>query len=161
MSKKNKRLPYLKFAEDYDDPYRSEYPNYSYCTECGIAYIDKNWKLDVDNSLKKNPIVCPACRKIKDNYFEGILYISGNFYKNHKDEIINLIKNEEHRQRLRTALPRIGKIEENEDGMVIYTTNDKLAYRLGKALFKAYKGDLSIKWSDNNIFTRVYWERDE
>lgn len=156
---KFKSLPYIKFFDFHDDPYRSEFPNYSYCTQCNITYVDKHWKLKAKPEEMKNPIICPACKKIKDGYFEGILCIKGEFAKIHKDEIMNLLKNEEQKQRTKTALPRIGKIEEKDDMIIVYTTNDKLAYRFGKALFQAYKGDLSIKWSDGNIFTRVYWER--
>ncbi|KAA0258364.1 hypothetical protein FHQ18_04175 [Deferribacter autotrophicus] len=158
---KIKMLSYLKFTEDSDDPYRCEYPNNSYCTECDIVYIDKNWKLKADNEFKKNPIVCPACKKIKEEYYEGILYLKGNFVLGRKDEILNLIRNEEKKQRARTALSKIGKIVENAEEIVVYTTNDRLAYRIGKALFKAYKGELTIRWSDDNIFTRVYWERND
>lgn len=156
---KFKTLPYIRFSSDFDDPYRTDFPNYSYCTECKIAYIDKHWKLNADTKLLKNPIICPACRKIKDGYFQGILQLKGEFVKKHKDEIMNLLKNEEQKQRTKNSLSRIGKIEEQNGTTTIYTTDDRLAYRLGKAVFQAYKGDLAIKWSEGNIFTRVYWER--
>jgi len=156
---KFKELPYINFASDFDDPYRSEYPDYSYCTQCGIGYIGKHWKLNPEKKFKKNPIICPACKKINDGYFEGILFIKGRFSQDHKEEILNLLKNEEKKLRARSLLPKIGKIEESNGAITVYTTDDKLAYRLGKAIYQAYKGEISIKWSEGNHFTRVYWER--
>ena len=158
---KKKSLPYIKFLEDEEDPYRVELEDGSYCKECGITYINKNWKLSAPDNYKKKQIICPACKKIKDNYYLGILELKGTFLKEHKEEIKNILKNEENRQRSKNALPRIGKIEEPADDiMIVYTTSVRLAYRLGKAVYSACKGDLTIKWSDGEHFTRVYWSRD-
>lgn len=158
---KKRRIPYIRFLEDEDDPYRVELEDGSYCTECGIVYINKNWKLNALEKFKKKPIICPACKKIKEDYYLGILELKGNFLKEHKEEIRNILKNEEERQRAKNALPRIGKIEETEDErLIVYTTSVRLAYRLGKAVYNACKGDLTIKWSDGEHFTRVYWSRD-
>ena len=158
---RKKSIPYIKFLEDEDDPYRVELEDGSYCTECGISYINKNWKLNALEKYKKKAIICPACKKIKENYYLGILELKGSFLQEHKEEIRNILKNEEERQRAKNALPRIGKIEETEDGkLIVYTTSVRLAYRLGKAVYNACKGDLTIKWSDGEHFTRVYWNRD-
>lgn len=158
---RKKSIPYIRFLEDEDDPYRVELEDGSYCTECGISYINKNWKLNALEKYKKKAIICPACKKIKENYYLGILESKGSFLQEHKEEIRNILKNEEERQRAKNALPRIGKIEETEDGkLIVYTTSVRLAYRLGKAVYNACKGDLTIKWSDGEHFTRVYWNRD-
>lgn len=157
---RKKSLPYIKFSEEEDDPYRAEFDDGSFCTECGIAYINKNWKLDAPDSYKKKSIICPACKKIKEQYYLGVLELKGKFLQEHKQEILNILKNEEARQRAKNALPRIAKIEEVDDALIVYTTSVRLAFRLGKAVYNACKGDLTIKWSDGEHFTRVYWSRD-
>jgi hypothetical protein len=158
---RKKSIPYIKFLEDEDDPYRAEFEDGSCCSECGIVYVNKNWKLYAPQSLKKKTVICPACKKIKEQYYLGILELKGAFLQEHKQEIMNILKNEEERQRAKNALPRIGKIEESDGGkLIVYTTSVRLAYRLGKAVYNACKGDLTIKWSDGEHFTRVYWNRD-
>jgi NMD protein affecting ribosome stability and mRNA decay len=122
--RKIKSLPYIKFSEDKDDPYRiDKRPDGAYCEQCGIVYIDKNWKLKAIEREKKVPIICPACRKINDKYYMGVLTISGEFLKEHKDEIINLIKNEEKKLRSKNSLPRIALIEELNGAIVVNTTS--------------------------------------
>jgi len=56
----------------------------SYCTECGILYTNKNWKLNASEEYKKKPIICPACKKIKEDYYLGILELKGDFLKSIK-----------------------------------------------------------------------------
>ena len=50
-------------------------------------------------------------------------------------------------------------METIQDGIEITTTNEKLAQRIGKALHKAYSGDVAYKWSDPKI-ARVNWHRE-
>ena len=155
-------LPSLKLLKEPDDPYRLDIPDKSYCTQCGLGYVNRSWKFDVDKSKMKHKIVCPACRKINDKYFLGILTIKGAFLNEHKDEILSLIHNEEKKHRSKNALQRIGETSYEKDGsIIISTTNVRLAYRIGRALYKAYRGILTIKWSGNNIFIRVYWTRND
>ena len=48
---------------------------------------------------------------------------------------------------------------EGDDKLVVETTTEKLAQHLGRAVYKAYKGDLSFQWGEPNRFVRVYWSR--
>jgi len=72
---------------------------------------------------------------------------------------MRLINNEVERARGLNPLHQIIDIYEEEDKTVIETTTDQLAQRLGRALYKAYKGDLEFKWSKGNKLVRVYWSR--
>ncbi len=40
-------------------------------------------------------VICPACQKINDGFPSGIITLSGEFLKPHKDEILQLIRKEE------------------------------------------------------------------
>ncbi|MGQ9921977.1 MAG: BCAM0308 family protein, partial [Desulfobacca sp.] len=48
---------------------------------------------------------------------------------------------------------------EGNNRLIVETTTEKLAQRLGKAVYRAYKGDLDFRWSHMNKFVRVYWSR--
>ena len=57
-------------------------------------------------------------------------------------------------------LERVMSIIENGYGnIVISTTNEKLAQRLGRAIKKAFHGDVTYQWSHDNKLARVEWVR--
>jgi hypothetical protein len=150
-----------------EDPYQpAEGQEASLCTNCQAIYQNKRWFFDdklagkLAGTDKVKEVICPTCRKIKDHYSEGVLTLSGEFFKEHKDEIITLLKNEAERVAGRSVDDRIITMtEEGKDRLVIETTTEKLAQHLGRAVYRAYKGELEFRWSEVNKFVRVYWSR--
>ncbi len=129
------------------------------CPECGLVFMDGKWKKAEPPSEYEQQL-CPACRRIKDSYFGGILYLKSDLLKTKKDEILNLIKNKEASAMKSNPLRRIGRIEQpSEDEMIVYTTFEHLATSLGKAIKRAYKGELTIQYRDGEKAARVYWEK--
>jgi hypothetical protein len=105
-------------------------------------------------------IVCPACLKIRDNFPGGIVTLKGDYVLPHKQNLMNLVKNEEARARGFNPLERVMSVKENGFGsIVISTTNEKLAQRLGRAIKKAFHGEVAYHWSHDNKLARVDWER--
>jgi NMD protein affecting ribosome stability and mRNA decay len=149
------------------DPYQPEEgQEASICTVCNALYQSKRWFFDeklsrkLAGTPKVREVTCPTCRKVKDKYAEGILTLSGDFFKERKEEIITLLKNEAARVGARSVNDRIIQMtEEGKNKMVVETTTDKLAQHLGRAIYRAYKGELDFKWSEVNKFVRVYWSR--
>jgi NMD protein affecting ribosome stability and mRNA decay len=138
----------------------------SVCEECYAVYRNKRWYADpaLYEKMKKNPetldVVCPACLKIHDNFPGGIVTLRGGYLEEHKQEVMNLIRNEEDRARGFNPLERVMSIQEKEAGkLVVSTTNEKLAQRIGKAIKKAFHGAVSYNWSHDNKLVRVNWER--
>jgi hypothetical protein len=151
-----------------DDPYElQEGMEAAYCHQCHVVYQNKRWFFDENlyNQLKGSEqvqeVICPACRKINDRYPQGYLTLSGEFFVQHRDEIMKVLEKEASRVAARSFDDRIIQMEpEGEGKMVVETTTDKLAQHLGKAVHKAYKGDLTFKWGgDINKLVRVYWSR--
>lgn len=136
------------------------------CEDCHALYQDKRWFFDeklydkLASTGKVRQVVCPTCRKIKDHYVEGYLTLSGEFLAQHKDEIVTLLQNEAAKVGKRSFDDRIIQVApEGDDKLVVETTTEKLAQHLGRAVYKAYKGDLNFQWGEPNKFVRVYWHR--
>ncbi len=135
------------------------------CKKCRAVFQNKRWSIDEDLYIKRmgekdvNTVICPACKKVKDNFPGGILNLKGDFYHDHENEIMNLIKNEEKRARGFNPLERIMNIVKTKKGIEITTTNEKLAQRIGKRLNRAYQGNIAYRWSDSNKLLRAEWER--
>ena len=138
----------------------------SICKDCTAVYHNKKWFLDAALYEKKkklkdlNWVICPACKKTKENVPNGVVTLKGDFLKQHKQEILNLIHNEDERSKNYNPLKRIMKIKESKGEIEILTTSAKLAQRIGTILFKAYSGEVEYKKHDNAKFMRVEWRRD-
>lgn len=138
----------------------------SVCGGCHSVYMKKRWYADpgLYETMKKNrdavQAVCPACLKIRDNFPGGIVTLKGSYVISHKQELLNLVRNEEDRARGFNPLERVMSVRENGFGkLVISTTNEKLAQRLGRAIKKAFHGEVAYNWSHDNKLVRVDWER--
>ena len=133
------------------------------CEGCQAVYRNKRWYVGPEALLPGTvsaTVVCPACLKIRDNFPGGIVTLAGTYVLPHKREILKLVKNEEDRARGFNPLERVMAIKENGRGSVIITTtNEKLAQRLGRAIKKAFHGEVSYRWSHDNKLVRVDWER--
>ena len=150
-----------------EDPYRLEAgQEAAVCPQCRALYQEKRWFYDeklfkkLAGTPKIREVACPACRKIADRYPEGILTLSGEFLIQHKNEITHLLEKEASRVSNRSVLDRVIKMTAvGKDKLVVETTTEKLAQRLGRAVYRAYKGDLNFRWSETERFARVYWSR--
>jgi|UniRef100_A0A7V6A567 NMD protein affecting ribosome stability and mRNA decay len=150
-----------------EDPYQPEEgQEASLCTTCRAIYQNKRWFFDekladrLAGTSKVKEVTCPTCRKIRDHYPEGILTLTGEFLQDHQEEITTLLSKEAERVGRRSVADRIMTMtEQGKNQLVVETTTEKLAQHLGRALYKAYKGDLNFKWGEMDKLVRVYWSR--
>lgn len=128
------------------------------CAECGAVFLEGRWcwKEPPDYA---NKTVCPACQRIADNYPAGQMVIEGLFFEQHRQEILNLIHNEEKLEKGEHPMERIMSIVDEEGQTLVNTTGIHLARRLGEALARAYQGDLDFKYGDAEQSIRVTWSR--
>ncbi len=136
------------------------------CDACHAVYRNKRWYADeglfaeATHDPTAEHSTCPACTKMRDDFPGGIVTLKGDFLRPHKQDVLNLIKNEEGRARGFNPLERVMSVKENDEGsIVIATTNEKLAQRLGRALKKAFNGVVAYRWSRDTKLVRVDWER--
>ena len=93
---------------------------------------------------------CPACRKIADGFIGGVVTLRGSFVREHREEIRNLVRNEEKRAMAFNPLARIIILKEDESGFEVSTTAEKLAQRIGREVHKACSGTVEYKWSEDS-----------
>jgi hypothetical protein len=96
---------------------------------------------------------------MEDHLPAGIATFSGDYFLKHEVEILDIIKNEEARSREKNPLGRVMEIAQDGNHLTVSTTEDKLAQKLGKEVYKAHKGELHYQWAHDQKMVRVNWVR--
>ncbi len=154
------------------DPYipRKSASDVGICPKCRAIYRNKRWVIDGKEftALTRKGAGtgiawrrCPACRKIADGFPAGMVTLSGGYLRDHREDILNLIRNEEKRAMGINPLERIIRMEDKGEGLEIATTDEKLAQRIGREVRKACRGTVEYKWSEDSKLLRVNWAREE
>lgn len=142
------------------DPYRAirKPPEPTVCPQCGAVFHEGRWQW-IAKPGNAHEEMCPACRRIADELPAGFVSIGGPFFQQNREELLNLIRNEEERAKAEHPLKRIMKIEDDADGILVTTTEIHLARGIGEALHHAYQGELEFHYNENENLLRVVWER--
>ena len=145
----------------HDSYYEKEKPpEPSRCDVCGSLYTGGHWTWkEPPRNARVHRTTCPACRRISDSYPAGTIELKGEFLREHRPEIENLIRNVETQEKTLHPLQRLIEITDGGDRVLVTTTGIHLARRIGEALSRSYKGDLSVQYADEEQSIRVYWER--
>ena len=130
----------------------------AYCPSCKAAFVAGRWTWDrkPEDAYEH---VCPACQRIHDKFPAGVVTLKGEFFKQHRDEIVTFIKSTEVREKAEHPLQRIMAIEEVREGVQVTTTDSALARVIGETLHETYKGDLKLKYSRDENLLRAIWKR--
>lgn len=147
--------------ERIHDPYhvRQKPAEGTTCAGCGLVFKNGAWRKDGATAAGATTS-CPACQRIRDRLPAGTVRLSGGFLSSHREEILNLARRAEEREGKNHPLHRIMQMEKEQDGVVISTTDIHLPRLIGQSLQKAYDGDLTITYGQNDYTVRVDWSRD-
>lgn len=143
------------------DPYKPKggYPDGTICKGCGIVYRNKRWQLESTLSEHSGEVFCPACKRLQGQDPAGVVTLSGPYLAEHWDEILNTVKQQEEKHRGKNPLGRIMEIKEEDGQIVVTTTEDKLAQKIGREIYKSKRGELRYQWSHDQRLVRVDWTR--
>jgi len=143
-----------------EDPYHSvaKPPEPTVCPTCKAIFSEGRWTWGRAPS-EAAEMNCPACQRIQDDFPAGYVTIKGEFFKEHRDEIIAVITSKEDREKAEHPLQRIMAIEDVREGLQVKTTDSHLARGIGEALYDAYKGDLKLRYSRDENLLRATWRR--
>jgi NMD protein affecting ribosome stability and mRNA decay len=139
---------------------RGKLPDPTVCPRCGAIYRAGRWTWGAAPA-DAHRTECPACRRVADRVPAGIVTVQGDFAAAHREEIRNLARNVEEREKAEHALKRIIELREGEDGdLVISTTDAKLARSIADALDRAYKGGrVDYRFVERESCFRATWSR--
>lgn len=144
-----------------DDPYVVQHKpaEPSACRECGAVYHEGRWHWDPPPAGAAEA-TCPACHRIIDDYPAGIVTLHGDLLRQHRAEVVNLIRHQEELEKGEHPLNRIMAIEETDaDTLTVTTTDIHLPRRIGEAIKRAYHGELALSYDQDGYFIRVDWSR--
>lgn len=142
------------------DPYHSKVkiPEPSVCSECGAVFHKGRWSWD-EAPADAHKVLCPADQRIRDRVPAGFLTLGGDFLNEHREEIMNLIRNKAEQEGKEHPLKRIMDMEEQEGKLVFTFTDAHLTRGIGEALHHAYEGELDYEYTKEDIMLRVHWHR--
>jgi hypothetical protein len=134
----------------------------SRCPSCGAVFREGRWQWEKEGlSGLAHEELCTACHRTNDGYPAGILTVKGPTVVRHKSELIALARHNEQAEKAEHCQNRIMAIEEPaDDELAIKTTDIHLPRRIGKAIYRAFHGELRIHYDERHYFVRVEWQRD-
>lgn len=143
-----------------EDPYqsRAKYSEPCVCSGCGAVLHKGRWQWGIA-SPDAHTHLCPACHRIHDRVPAGIVNIRGEFFAQHRQEILSLIHNLEAREKAEHPLQRIMSIHANDGGVEVQLTDFHLTHAIGEALAHAYQGELQAPYPDKDGVMHVNWSR--
>lgn len=128
------------------------------CTECGAVFRTGRWQW-LPKPERSEQTVCPACHRVRDGFPAGYVTITGDFIAAHEQEVLQLIRHHEEREKSEHPMQRIMAIEKTKYSTVVTTTDIHLARGIGVALHHAYQGELEYHYNADQNLLRVNWSR--
>ena len=155
------RRDQLRQDSEHDSYRRQKKPaGPAVCPDCGAVFHAGRWQWGtrVEDAAQ---VLCPACQRIRDKYPAGFVHVSGEFFAEHRDEILGLLDHHAKKAVAEHALARVIGVESDDEGegMLLTTTDIHLARDLGEALHAAYRGGLEFLYNDAENRLRVRWWR--
>lgn len=140
------------------DPYQSSVKprEPTACPQCLAVYHHGRWQWEPTQPGAREEL-CPACRRINDRMPAGIVTLHGPLAPQLAKELSALARHQEEAEREEHPLNRIIAIEQNEDSVVITTTDIHLPRRIAEAVRHSYHGQLDIDFDETGYFVRADW----
>lgn len=138
-----------------------KYPSNTRCPQCDLLFHDGVWKraaLAADQDLHWK--LCPACLQIRHGQVGGVVQFSGSFTGNHRQELLNRIRNVERQTKEERPLERIMSLKEEKEGITVSATTEHLVARIGKSIQRDFGGKLDLRYAPEDKFALVHWHRD-
>ena len=147
-----------------DDPRHDAYrasgklPDPTRCPHCGATFQNGRWTWRAA-PMDAHERACPACQRTRDGFPAGFVSLAGDYFAEHRAEILNLVKNCEAAEKLEHPMQRIIAIDDTGDGITVKTTDAHLARNIAERVHDACKGSLAVQYSRQDNLFRASWRR--
>ncbi|HPC47743.1 MAG TPA: BCAM0308 family protein [Deltaproteobacteria bacterium] len=131
-----------------------------FCPECRAVYREGRWVWPDGPVRSESPVLCSACRRVRDGLPAGELRLTGAYFTKRRGEIMNLVDRVAKKARERSPLKRVMAVVEEPDAVVARFTDDHLARHVAQAVHRAFKGELEVRHLEEERFVRLVWRRD-
>jgi hypothetical protein len=137
------------------------------CPGCGSLYHRRRWTRA--DQLPRRPghqtpilvRICPACRRSASGVPHGFVHVDGDFARAHRAEIEALLRRDADAAGKDNPTGRVMNWgDDGTGGLLLTTTTEHLAIRLGRTLEKSYDGRALFGFSHENKLAHVWWHRD-
>ncbi len=141
-----------------DDPFepKRKLAEPSVCESCGVLWSGGRWRWG-EAPQGATPVRCPACRRALERAPAGYLRLSGPGVEHHRAQLLGLIRNHERRECTEHPLQRVMDVEEQDNGLLLTTTDIHLARGLGEAIQAAHGGRLAYRYNKDQQLLYVTW----
>lgn len=126
------------------------------CTECGAVYTDGHWQW-TSAPAHALQMRCPACRRVAEGRPAAHVTISGQFAQTHANEVTQLVRDVEHREKTSHPLRRVMDIAPRGDELEVSTTDVRLAQDICDALVDSYNGKMNMDYDEGEKLLRMKW----
>lgn len=128
----------------------------SSCPQCGATFRNGRWTWETAPAGTPETM-CPACHRINDELPAGYVTLTGEHFREHREEIISIVRHCEKSERATHPMQRIMAIEDKDDGLCITTTDPHLARRVAERIHEACKKNaLTLRYSKGETMLRAH-----
>jgi hypothetical protein len=132
------------------------------CRTCGALWREGRWQwLPLPARAKVRRSRCPACLRGRADDPAGVVTLVGGFVRLHAEELLQLIRHQEEREKQRDPQSRIVRIRRLLDRIDVTTTDTHLARTIGEAVEQAHGGTLHVMRGQDDNAIRIRWLGDE
>ncbi len=142
-------------------PRPEKYPAHTKCPKCELIFQDGVWKKGrPENTQWLHLQLCPACLQVRDGQVGGVIQFGGSFISNHRQDLLNRIRNLEKQTCEERPLERIIDIKEGRSEIFVSATTEHLIARIGKAVQRDFGGTLELRYAPEVKYATARWHRD-
>lgn len=110
------------------------------CPDCPNVYHDGQWHQSGPADEVITTLYCPGCYAVRNNWYQGKLYMRGQFPINHRGELRRLVLDEMKLYQSIDPLDKIVRLVDRPRCLVLYTTRTGSIEHIGQSLEDLFGG---------------------
>ncbi len=140
-------------------------PGVSICPTCQAVWEHKRWRIADEAFVRLVAAAgvaqrtCPACKQIAGRQFDAHLVLEGELLESRRDEVVHLILATERELRRDNPMFRLAAVVPGQEALEVWTIGTHLAERLGRAIERAFGGELTVHHDRGDGPMQLHWRQ--